>query len=377
MRLGSFFIIGLVGIMVLSACHTRKIATQNQTQKQNNITAITQGGATVVPNLSNSQYLAYVNQYIDNYSDLAMKEMKQYGIPASIILAQGIHESRAGRSNLSLVANNHFGIKCTIDWTGPGYAVDDDKPNECFRKYANAEESFQDHINFLHRKRYLNLYSLSSMDYKAWAYGLKNNGYATNPNYAPILIGIIEKYNLQRFDKINDSGIDTRKAINFNASTLSQTKSPVSTGSLSQNTYQNNSNRVIITDTIHRKFIKVDTIYRYEYSNNAPPNNSQPNYSSPSQSSTPPITKFKAKSQSSLSNTLPDTNQNGNQGSQESESSPVQPNNQNTLVYKVLQGDTLYSISRKFKVAVKDLQNLNSLNDTGIKIDQVLLIPTQ
>ena len=130
-----------------------------------------------------------------------MREMNDYGIPASITLAQGILESAAGTSKLAVQANNHFGIKCHNDWSGEKIYHDDDKRNECFRKYDDPEESFIDHSQFLKdRARYSFLFELDKTDYKAWAKGLKQAGYATDPNYPTRLINLIEKYDLHKYD---------------------------------------------------------------------------------------------------------------------------------------------------------------------------------
>ena len=139
--------------------------------------------------------------YINKYYKIAMREMNDYGIPASITLAQGILESAAGTSRLAVQANNHFGIKCHNDWSGEKIYHDDDKNNECFRKYNRAEESFIDHSQFLKdRARYSFLFELDKTDYKAWAKGLKQAGYATDPNYPTRLINLIEKYDLHKYD---------------------------------------------------------------------------------------------------------------------------------------------------------------------------------
>lgn len=139
--------------------------------------------------------------YIEKYYKIAMREMNDYGIPASITLAQGILESAAGTSRLAVQANNHFGIKCHNDWSGEKIYHDDDKNNECFRKYTRAEESFVDHSQFLKdRARYSFLFELDKTDYKAWAKGLKQAGYATDPNYPTRLINLIEKYDLHKYD---------------------------------------------------------------------------------------------------------------------------------------------------------------------------------
>jgi LysM repeat protein len=139
--------------------------------------------------------------YISAYRNIAIREMLIYHIPASITLAQGIIESSCGKSPLATEANNHFGIKCHQDWTGDTFYYDDDAKQECFRKYASAEESFRDHSLFLvNRKRYAALFSLDSDDYTGWAMGLKQSGYATNPQYPTILINLIESAQLNTYD---------------------------------------------------------------------------------------------------------------------------------------------------------------------------------
>lgn len=148
--------------------------------------------------------------YIKKYKDVAIREMHMYGIPASITLAQGMLESGNGKSYLATKANNHFGIKCHKGWTGDRVYHDDDAKNECFRSYKNANESFKDHSLFLkHRSRYAFLFDESPTDYKAWAKGLKKAGYATNPRYPELLISLIERHKLHKYD-LKGSG-DYRK----------------------------------------------------------------------------------------------------------------------------------------------------------------------
>lgn len=156
----------------------------------------------VIPTTAFAQYEAYIQRY----KDIAMREMNDYGIPASITLAQGILESGVGKSELAVKANNHFGIKCHNDWDGEKVYHDDDKRNECFRKYARPEESFIDHSLFLkNRARYSFLFELDHTDYKAWAKGLKQAGYATDPSYAKRLIALIEENNLHQYDLMSYS----------------------------------------------------------------------------------------------------------------------------------------------------------------------------
>ena len=143
-------------------------------------------------------------QYIEKYADIAVREMKATGIPASITLAQGCLESGNGNSTLATKANNHFGIKCHNNWKGKTIKHDDETPDECFRSYKNADESFRDHSDFLrYRDRYAFLFDLEPTDYKGWAYGLQKAGYATAKTYAASLIQIIEENELYRYDKLD------------------------------------------------------------------------------------------------------------------------------------------------------------------------------
>jgi hypothetical protein len=142
----------------------------------------------------NASYEAYIEQY----RHLAIEQQRLHAIPAAITMAQALLESAAGKSELATKANNHFGIKCTSDWPGKTYQHNDERTNECFRHYATAQDSYEDHSLFLLRKRYESLFALSIGDYKNWAYGLKNCGYATDPNYPEKLIRLIELYELNR-----------------------------------------------------------------------------------------------------------------------------------------------------------------------------------
>lgn len=153
-----------------------------------------------------------VTQYIEKYSAIAVDEMYRSKIPASITLAQGILESGNGNSRLATEANNHFGIKCKASWTGEKVYEDDDAPQECFRKYPAAIDSYRDHSDFLMKNsRYAFLFDLDPSDYKGWAHGLKKAGYATNPQYAELLITFIEKHKLNRFDATKISEEEDRE----------------------------------------------------------------------------------------------------------------------------------------------------------------------
>ncbi|MDA9554964.1 glucosaminidase domain-containing protein [Pelobium sp.] len=184
--------IALVAVSLLSACASRRKNYQKENKKIEK----------TANKKSEGNYITYNTQsYIDRFKNIAITEMNKYGIPASITLAQALLESGTGNSDLARYANNHFGIKCTSDWSGKGYYKDDDKKDDCFRVYSNPEESFKDHSEFLKRKRYAPLFELDKNDCEGWAKGLKAAGYATNPKYPDLLIGIIQKYNLQQYDR--------------------------------------------------------------------------------------------------------------------------------------------------------------------------------
>lgn len=208
-------------------------------------------------------------QYIQSWKDEAIYQMVIHKIPASITLAQGILESGDGNSRLAKDGNNHFGIKCHSDWSGERIFEDDETKGECFRSYSNAKESFEDHSAFLLRKRYESLFKLDIDDYKGWAHGLKNCGYATNPKYPQLLIKIIEEFNLTAFDKegiayIKKKSIPARSdnasvEPNITAETGKQKRS----GGKSKNdasegrmTISINGNREIATSENKIKFVK-------------------------------------------------------------------------------------------------------------------------
>ncbi|GAA4275863.1 glucosaminidase domain-containing protein [Aquimarina mytili] len=228
-------------------------------------------------------YKERVQRYIYEFSEIAMSEMKTYGIPASITLAQGILESGAGYGELTQRAKNHFGIKCH-NWKGDRVYHDDDLSQECFRKYDNASESFRDHSLFLkNRKRYSRLFTFNKKDYKSWARGLREAGYATDKKYPEKLIGIIERYQLYTFDD--------------------------------QVLGRSNKNRV-------RKEIKKEV-----------------------------------KKDIATVVTSPIRTQDGG--------------------HVVQQGDTLYSISRRYKISVQELRSYNNLADNTIHVGQVLKVAAE
>ena len=160
-------------------------------------------GLSVIAMRSPAQTSANGVVYVNTYKALAMAEMQRSGVPAAVTLAQGLHETEAGTSDLVKSSNNHFGIKCREEWKGEVVYHDDDRRGECFRSYATAADSYRDHSDFLRlSSRYAFLFTLDPADYEGWAYGLKKAGYATNIRYSQILIKLIKEYNLQQYTLI-------------------------------------------------------------------------------------------------------------------------------------------------------------------------------
>lgn len=266
-------IVSLIGcnssksVIVTSKDRNSKSTKENSSQKK---------GGKFEENRSTSKTMStsdVVKGYVLDYKDIAMSNMKNFGIPASIILAQGILESGAGQSKLATTSNNHFGIKCYTDWKGETTYHDDDTSQECFRKYKNPEESYQDHADIVSkRKRYALLFDLPKGDYKSWAKGLKDAGYATDPNYPQKLINYIETYHLDDYDAIVLKGKVSNLEVNRSRKNSSEDK------------------------------------------------------------------------------------------------------NQNLKQYEVQQGDTLYSISKKFNLSIEEIKKQNNISDNAISIGQTLIV---
>ncbi|MBI3500751.1 MAG: glucosaminidase domain-containing protein [Bacteroidetes bacterium] len=195
--------------------------------------------------------------YVEKYKDAAIKEMLVNGIPASITLAQGLLESDNGNSALAMYANNHFGIKCHgDDWKGETYIQDDDKKDECFRKYKEVEGSFDDHSSFLKSKgRYAFLFELRKTDYKGWAEGLHEAGYATDPSYADRLIKLIDDLKLYQYDRMQEMAIDKHAKKKEEAQIIKPTTSKISA---SRKLFMNNGIKYIVVED-------GDTYYKIAY----------------------------------------------------------------------------------------------------------------
>ncbi len=204
-------LIALCGVFFVG-CKVKKKVTYghrkkpNTTQRTTNPKSTVDGDGRYAMPEDKGRFVRYsfnsVEEYIDTFSEIAQLEMKTYGIPASITLAQGLLESGFGRGELALKTNNHFGIKCHKGWSGDYELHDDDAKGECFRKYNHPMYSYRDHSEFLkNRSRYAFLFNYRATDYKKWATGLRKAGYATDKRYPQKLISLIEKYQLHRFDK--------------------------------------------------------------------------------------------------------------------------------------------------------------------------------
>jgi flagellum-specific peptidoglycan hydrolase FlgJ len=211
-----------VTLLVLSCTSTKSVVRTKSTSKATSIkkkeTSASKAVVSQTPNNSSATkkngaefdlvatsnvrtYEEEIKLYIANFNEIAKQNMKSHGVPASITLAQGILESGAGKGKLALSANNHFGIKCHKGWTGESVKHDDDAEQECFRKYEQPQESYKDHSLFLtSRPRYASLFKLDKGDYQSWAKGLKAAGYATDLKYPDKLIGLIERFELYKFD---------------------------------------------------------------------------------------------------------------------------------------------------------------------------------
>jgi uncharacterized FlgJ-related protein len=186
----------LIAVLLFTSCSAHKSVISSSKARKNNKSIQKRNREAIAAHKDLTSL-----EYIERFKAIAIQEMNSYGIPASITLAQGLFESGSGNSELAKVANNHFGIKCGSTWAGESYYKNDDNENDCFRVYNNPEESFRDHSEFLKKKNYARLFELDKNDFNGWAYGLKACGYATNPKYPQLLLNIINKYQLNQYDR--------------------------------------------------------------------------------------------------------------------------------------------------------------------------------
>jgi len=305
-------------------------------------------------------------RYIAKYESIAKREMKEYGVPASITLAQGILESKSGKSRLATEGNNHFGIKCHDNWQGEKILHDDNEAQECFRKYNNPEESFKDHSQFLAgRKRYAFLFRFPITDYEAWARGLKKAGYATDPSYPDKLIYLIEKYHLDKLDK------DVLAQMNVKVDETDEV-------------HKNRKKKFIhvveegeTLFTIARKFkVPVKDIQRINNLNDfdiykgqilmlTESNNDNKNEETSTIAS------------DNGSNTQSETTINETIETSDSQNTDNTDNENNLTQHIVKQGETLFSISKTYHLDIKTLRQINHLTGNEISVGQVIKVPKQ
>ena len=258
-----------------------------------------------------------INEYIQTYQSIAIEEMKKSGVPASITLAQGILETDAGKSDLVLSSNNHFGIKCKSIWKGEKVYHDDDFKGECFRKYPTAADSYSDHSDYLRTgTRYASLFQLDPENYKGWAKGLRAAGYATNPRYADVLIDYIEKYSLNQYTLIAMGKLEPIAADSAIVA-VTNNKQPITQ---TQET-QFLENIVLSTGNDTNSDIKYITVNHKKTVKNEPPQK-------------------------------------------------VDKKNK----YIVKRNDTLSAISKKYGVSISSVAKLNNINRNKLKVGQELVI---
>ena len=326
-------------VIVVFSCGTNKVTVRKKASKRNKTEQVVNRKDTkdsanrdeVVVETVNSTgvKITSTEDYVALFKTIAQEEMRLYGIPASITIAQGILESNSGKGRLSVEANNHFGIKCH-EWTGDRIFHDDDASQECFRKYSDAKYSYRDHSLFLtQRQRYSALFKLRKEDYKGWARELKKAGYATDTKYPEKLISLIERYELHKFDEEVLGG----DYVKF--------EDPRATGGSTYIVEKGDS-----MYSISKKYNL--TVKELQDLNNLP------------------------NTSLSVGQKLITVRSSGN-----ALASVSYANSKSALVTKlhvVEKGDTLYSISKKYNVPVSELQEINNLSDTAISIGQELQI---
>jgi flagellum-specific peptidoglycan hydrolase FlgJ/LysM repeat protein len=318
----------------MTSCKSKKGIVNHKSKPKTE--AVTVKPKTPKTSEKNKTVFEYQTDYIEKYKEIAMREMREYGIPASITLAQGILESGAGKSVLSKQSNNHFGIKCHKDWKGKSVNYDDDAPQECFRKYKNPEESFIDHSKFLTgKKRYAFLFDLPKNNYIKWAFGLKKAGYATDPKYPKKLIKYIEKYNLYQYDNIV---LGAKYKKRKKETPIVVVNEPI-------------QKRSKETSMSEEKPKVIDVPSRIQESQKKPTTDT-------------PKPKVSESVTAVFENLKEDT----------SVEEEANLKNKKPLYHTVIAGDTFYSLSKKYNVAVNTLKTLNNNKDNSLSLGQQILI---
>jgi LysM repeat protein len=325
-----FFLL-VIGMFVFHSCAIKKRTNRTPTDK-----------VTVDAPHGGGEYGTYTS-YVRQYAPLAMREMKRTGIPASIKLAQAILESGGGTSELAVKAKNHFGIKCGSVWKGPSYAKIDDekgpdgKPKQsCFRVYDDPYGSYMDHSAFLQANRYKSLYALPQDDYKGWARGLQKAGYATNPKYADKLIDIIQRYDLHKYDK-------------------SETKRQA------KNSIVHEGKRRAVVAIQGETLSDIARLHKMDAVDLAKINNWR----------YPPLERLQGGEIIYL-DPEPTRKQTDTGPSNQTPAEPAIPTD--TGYHTVVQGDTLFSLSRRYQTTVENIKKLNNLRDNTILVGQRLRV---
>ena len=353
-------------LLILNSCGGSKKTVDNSENTNNKVT-VKNGISNTNQNGNNPDIETL--RYIAKYKDIAKREMKEYSVPASITLAQGILESKSGKSRLAIEGNNHFGIKCHDNWKGEKILHDDNKAQECFRKYNNPEESFKDHSQFLaKRKRYAFLFRLPITDYVAWAKGLKKAGYATDPTYPDKLIYIIEKYHLDKLDKEVLAQMSVKVEDETEEDLANKKKKFI---------YEVQEGETLFT--ISRKFnIPVKDIQRINNLNDFDIYKGQILVLTESDDSNQLETNRQSEEKqqdNGLSNSQTETSKKQNVNNLKNEKKSPGETENNLMLHVVKQGETLFSISKMYKVSLNDLRKVNNLEDDKITVGTVIKIP--
>ena len=313
-------------------------------------------------------------KYIARFQNIAKREMKEYGIPVSITLAQGILESKAGQSKLAVEGNNHFGIKCHKNWKGKTILHDDNKSQECFRKYINPEESYKDHSRFLaKRKRYAFLFRLPKTDYEAWARGLKKAGYATDPTYPDKLIYIIEKYGLARMDKEVLQQMSVKVTDDYGEDIANKKKKFI---------YEVKEGETLFTIS-HKFHIPVKDIQRINNLNEFDIYQGQilvlTENDAPVEDYSSPVQKQDDKPQPEKIESTPEVHPEVKSETQPESPTTEVPTSEASVgsfyLHQVEKGETLFSIAQKYHTDVNVIKKINALKTNEISVGSMLKIP--
>ncbi len=332
--------------------------------------------------------------YINRFKTIAKREMKEYGIPASITLAQGILESNSGESKLAREANNHFGIKCADNWTGKRYLQDDDHKNECFRVYDNPEDSYRDHSKFLaKRRRYAFLFRLPLTDYEAWAKGLKQADYATDKSYPQKLIYLIEKYHLDKYDRevLDEMKIKPRETAKNDENSkgekiIYEVKAGETLYTISRKfgipvreikdlnnlvDFDIYEGQILVLKIPEEKAQNMEDQEETEPQSDGNDNNDGQTGQPTAKDTTQTVTQPNPQAVQSIEQVSPTQEQQA----VETPAAPAQATPVRGTKHTVQPKETLFGIARQYGVSVESIRRANNLSDNNLKVGQILIIP--